>query len=434
MQTLVIPPKEKRNYLALIWHAVWLSLAMTFADVNTVLPALIIVVGGSQFHIGILTSIMVGIPFISQLLFVGFLKEKKFKKGYLLLGIYLRVIALAGVAFTLFEQDNLSSSIIILLVFGWMFIFSISGAFAGISYQDILGKSIKKDTRKKFLVSRQFWGSIGLLISAIIARQLLQQYSYPDNYLIFFSTAAVFLFIAAFGFWAIKEKPTKVEKDGKGLIEVLKSIPSVLRKDSNMRNFIILSNLIGLTVILIPFFIALLKDKAIINKSLIGNFLLLQMVGMIVSNFVWNKIVKRTAFKGVMKFTAILFSLLPVLALLFAYKLPVELFALVFLLTGTGISGYKIALGGILLEITTESNRALYSGIYGAFNFTVSIFPLLIGILVMSFGYIPIFIVVSLCSLAAFFFTNKLDCEIYKVTGDMAEEQENKNFKFEHYH
>ena len=41
----------------------------------------------------------------------------------------------------------------------------------------------------------------------------------------------------------------------------------------------------------------------------------------------------------------------------------------------------KIAVEGILLEITTESNRALYSGIFGAFNITISVFPLLIGIL-----------------------------------------------------
>jgi predicted MFS family arabinose efflux permease len=357
---------------------------------------------------------MVGIPFISQLLFAGYLREKKLKKGYLLFGIYLRVFALAGVAFTLFEQGTLSASVIIIMVFGWMIIFSLSGAFAGISYQDILGKSIKGDTRKKFLVSRQFLGSIGLLISAIIARQLLQQYNYPENYLIFFSTAAVFLFVAAFGFWAIKETPTKVEKDERNLIDVLKSIPDVLRKDSNMRNFIILSNLIGFTIVLIPFFVVLLKDKAHIDKTLIGNFLLLQIIGMIVSNFIWNKIVKKTAFKGVMKYSILILSLLPPLALVFAYNLPVELFVLVFLFTGSAISGYKIAVEGILLEITTESNRALYSGIYGAFNITISVFPLLIGILVMSLGYVSIFLSVSVLSLAALIFTDKLDC---KTTG-----------------
>lgn len=411
MEKVTRPSNEKRNFWVLIWHAVWLALTKTFADVNTVLPALILTVGGTKFHVGVLTSIMIGFPLIAQLLFAGYLKEKKIKKSYLLIGIYLRVLALAGVALTLFEQNSISASVVIFLVFGWMIIFSLSGAFAGISYQDILGKSIKGDMRKKFLIVRQFLGSIGLLISAFIARQLLQQYNYPENYLIFFSTAAVFLFVAAFGFWAIREAPTKVKDDGRNLLEILKSIPEVLREDINMRNFIILSNLIGFIIVLVPFFIVLLKDVAHIDKTLIGNFLLVQIIGMIISNIVWNKIVKKAAFKGVMKYSILIFSLLPPLALIFAYKFPVELFVLVFLLTGSAISGYKIAVEGILLEITTESNRALYSGIYGAFNITISIFPLLIGILVMSLGYVSIFLAVSLFSLAALVFTSKLDCK-----------------------
>jgi len=135
------------------------------------------------------------------------------------------------------------------------------------------------------------------------------------------------------------------------------------------------------------------------------------MIGMIVSNFVWKKIVKKTAFKGVMKYTIIIFSLLPPIALIFAYYIPVEFFKIVFFFIGSAVSGYKISLAGILLEITTESNRALYSGIFGAFNITISVFPLLIGILVMSLGYIPIFITVSLLSITALIFTNKLDCK-----------------------
>jgi len=418
MDDIVQPANETRNYWALIWHAMWLALAITFADVNTVLPALILNVGGTQLHIGILTSIMIGIPLISQLLFAGYLKEKELKKGYLLFGIYLRVTALAGVALTLFNQQYFSSSMIILIVFGWMIIFSLSGAFAGISYQDILGKSIIGETRKKFLVSRQFLSSICLLISALIARELLKQFDYPENYLIFFISAAIFLFIAALGFWVIKEKPTKVEKDGRNLYSIFKSIPSVLKENKNMRNLIILSNLIGFAIVLIPFFIVLLKDEAHINKSLIGNFLLLLIIGMIISNYGWHKIVKKSAFKGVMKFAIFIFSLLPPIALIFAYYLPVELFVVVFLLTGTAISGYKIAVEGILLEITTESNRALYSGIFGAFNITISIFPLLIGILVMSLGYVSIFLAVSLLSFTALLFVNKLECGIDNMVKD----------------
>ncbi|MCP4972014.1 MAG: hypothetical protein GY932_15665 [Arcobacter sp.] len=68
-----IPKEEKRNFFAFIWHAFWLALANTFAERNTVLPGLILFVGGSQIEVGILTAITVSLPINSQLAFVAYL-------------------------------------------------------------------------------------------------------------------------------------------------------------------------------------------------------------------------------------------------------------------------------------------------------------------------------------------------------------------------
>lgn len=132
---------EKRNFIAFIWHAFWLALAQTFADNNTVLPGLILLAGGSQFEIGLLTSIMIGIPLIAQVLFASYLIRKPLKRKFLLLGIYMRVFSFIGVVLSLSSIESSDPKFIIYSVFGWMFLLSISGAFAGISYIDILGKS-----------------------------------------------------------------------------------------------------------------------------------------------------------------------------------------------------------------------------------------------------------------------------------------------------
>jgi hypothetical protein len=99
---------SQHNFRAFVWHASWLGFTVTFTEVNTVLPGLIVEVGGSQIHVGILTAIMVGAPMLTQLLFAGFLTPKPRKKPFLLLGIYLRVAALAGVAWTLSHLTSIN--------------------------------------------------------------------------------------------------------------------------------------------------------------------------------------------------------------------------------------------------------------------------------------------------------------------------------------
>ncbi len=405
-----IPKEEKRNFVAFIWHAFWLALAQTFAERNTVLPGLIILVGGSQIEVGILTAITVGVPIVSQLAFAGFLSQKKYKKKFLLLGIYLRVGAFLGTVWTLTKATSLTPALVIVFVFVWMFIYSVSGAFAGISYTDILGKSIKGETRKRFFVVRQFLSSIGVLISALIVREFLKGFPYPNNYIYMFSAASVLLFIASMGFVVIKEKPTEKFREERGFFQVLKFIPKLLREDTRFRNFIFLINFVQLPLTLIPFFVVLAKNNFELTKSSIGNFLLFQIFGMIVSNFLWHKVVKKYSFKGVIKSAIIIEIFLPLLALLAAKSSSIYFLGGIFFIAGTAMSAFKIAYEGMFLEITNETNRAMYQGIKGSLNITVAFFPLLSGVLINYIGFAPIFVGASVVAMLAFFIPKKIKC------------------------
>lgn len=405
---------EKRNFFAFNWHAFWLALAQTFADKNTVLPGLILFAGGTQLEIGYLTSIMIGIPLISQLLFASYLTRKPLKKHFLLLGIYMRVIAFAGVVLSLSSLESSNPEFIIYSVFAWMFLFSISGAFAGVSYTDILGKSITGETRKRFFVFRQFLSSLGVLISALIVRFILRELDYPQNYIIMFSAASALLFIATFGFLMIKERPSEIKESPESLLTILRSIPNIIKTDGNLRNLVISVNLLAISFTLIPFYVSLVKSNFTLDKTTIGNFLLLQIIGMIISNLFWMKLTKLKGFKGIFKITIILYALLPIIALLFASFFSMEYFGIVFLVVGASISAYKISGESILIEISNEHNRPLYTGIYGTFNLTMSIFPLIIGLLLSQLGFYIIFSVSSLLTISALYFLRKMECPIDK--------------------
>jgi len=402
--------KVKSNFFAFIWHAFWLALAETFAEKNIVLPGLILFAGGSQFDVGILTSIMIGVPLFSQFLFALFLTSKKYKKKFLLLGIYIRVASFIGVAVSIFYYDTLLSNLIIYVVFFWMFLFTVSGAFAGISYSDIVGKSFDSSERKKFFVIRQSLSGFGILISAILVNILISTIEYPENYQTAFFTAGVLLFIGSIGLFKLNEKPSDISERRERVFELFQKAAGHIRNDSNLKAIVLIANLIGFSYVLIPFYPGFLNKFYEIDQSTIGTILIVQITGIIFSNLIWNRILKITAFKGLLKIVIFLISILPILLLAIGQFEDKNLFFILFFLSGSAISAYKIVQEGIIIEISNEQNRALYAGIFGTLNIVIAIFPLLLGMMIEYFGYNFILIILPAITLSSYLLLNKLEC------------------------
>ena len=386
---------KNRNYYAFLWHATFFALTTTFTEINTVLPSLIVKVGGGTIQIGLLTAIMVGTPIVGQLLFASYLHLQPRKRGFLLLGVVLRISALATVALVLLAAETLLPAVLINLVFVLMFIFALSGTFAGVSYTDILGKSLAIEQRNRFFVNRQILTSVAFLISAPVSRWVLGHFSYPHNYVCMFGLAAGLLFVAFWGFWAIDEPEVQPSREAHSFLQVLRAIPRHLRENPPLLRYILLVNLTGFGLTLMPFYVAYASKHYGLTGEQVGNYLMVQIAGMILSNLVWGKFVEKFGFRGVVRGCIGCGTLLPILVLaLSGTALPI--FLTVFFLMGIAISARKIAFEGLLIEITTNTNRALYKGIVGATSLTTALFPLVAGGLILWVGYFPVFLSVSI--------------------------------------
>ncbi|RKX80869.1 MAG: MFS transporter [Spirochaetes bacterium] len=397
------------NFIAFLWHALFLALASNFMDINTIIPTMLFKAGGNTVQLGFLTAIMIGGASLMQVFFAGFLAHKEKKKPYLLIGIYLRVSALLGLGFLLSGAGHMTSFFVIASIFTLITIFSFSGSFAGISYTDILGKSINKDSRKKFFILKQTISSTAVFASALLVRYLLRQYSYPKNYSILFIGAGTFLLTATLGFWMIREKPTDLKNTFDNFKSIFKLYVDLIKKDRNVRYYILLINSAGLGLTLVPFYIALAKHNLGLTSKSVGNFLLLQIIGMIVSNLLWHFLLKKGSYKFVVKTYAIIGSVLPILAL--ALSNNFSLYPFIFLLSGFNISAYQVSLPGILLEISREHNRVLYVAISGAGSVSTILFPLIGGFLIRWFGYPIVFGISIAVIFTSFFIVNKINCK-----------------------
>ncbi len=399
---------SRRNFKAFIWHSTFLALASNFMDVDTIIPSMLIKAGGTSIHLGLLTAIMLGGSSLFQLVFAGFLSNKPLKRKYLLLGINLRVAALFSLAFLFLKSASLSGDLTIILIFLFISIFSLSGSFAGVSYTDILGKAIKEKKRLKFFSTRQVINSIGIFSSALIVRKLIRYYDYPINYSVLFLCAGALLLIATLGFWMIKE-PTSTVKAKRGLIEFFKLIPSEITKNVNLKYYLLIINSLGLGLSLLPFVILYAKVNFGLSYNLIGNFLFFRTVGMLIAGLLLFKYSKKIRYKTLLKISLILGTLPPLLSLLFNNAQTIYQF--IFIVSGIFAASYSISVSGVLLEISTNENRAVYAGISGAGNILTTLFPLFAGVLIELLGYHIVFIGVAMIVLSSYFFVMKLQCK-----------------------
>lgn len=399
---------DPRN--AFYWHAFFLAVTTSFTEVNTVMPALILEAGGTEVAVGVLTAIMLGLPLITQLVFAGFLHTREQKKPYLLLAINLRVLALgaAAVGIALYGTGTM----IIPIVFAAMTVFALSGAFAGVSYTEMVGNLVRTSNRRAFFVRRQVITTLGLLASAIATRFLLGAAAFPDGYVLLFALASGFLLVATGGFWMLREPRAEegsVRPTG-GVVSAIRQAPAMLRADPNLRSLILVANLVALGFTSIPLVTALAHRSYDLGAATVGTFVLIQIAGMLIANLVWNRLVRRGGFRLVLQVELVLIAALFPLALLLSAVAPLWAYALLYVVTGAIISGQKIAIEGALVQISPDGRRALYAGVFGAANLGAAFMPLLTGVLVGVTGFPAVFLGAAAVALVALLPVRNLAC------------------------
>jgi len=362
---------SKHNYYAFLWHAVFLALAINFMDVDTIIPAMMVDAGGSPFQLGILIAIILGGVRLAQLIFAPFLNNQSSKKVYLLCGINTRIFALGGRALLFYFSSQIIGSLIIWSIFILISLFSFSGAFANINYVDILGKSVLQEKRKAFFSIKQVISSIVVFLSAFIARGVLYEYGYPINYATLFFIAAVLLGIASLGFWKIKEIPTSISKID-GLVKFIHIVIQEIRANQKLRNYLFLTNTQGISMVLMPFLILYAKKIFSAGSQDIGNFLILKVIGGVLTGSIIFFYTQKIRYQHMLYITSIIAILIPLFILILPGSI---LFPYIFLFGGIVFTIHSISINGILLEVTTNENRALYTGLSGAGAIFPVIFP-----------------------------------------------------------
>ncbi len=395
----------KKSYLIFIWHGFFLTLTMAMIDFNTVFPSLVSTLIDSKIIFGLLYSIMLGAPRIFNIVFSHYMNAYDYRKKFLLIGIYLRAFSFLGMAAFTYYFGSSSPRLVIISFFFWVFIFSISGGFASISYGDIIAKTVARGERGKLYASKQFAASLAAFVGGMVVQNIFSgdNFAFPINYSLSLFIGFAGLIIAALAFWLIEEPPSvNKDEDLLSLKEYIKKIPGILKRDKNFASFIIIENMASFSLMLLPFYIVYAQDSFGIGTDYIGRYLLFQIAGTIVSNLLWGYISDRLNSQAVVRICILGGAVIPIIALILSNFGP-ETYSIIFFLIGFLISGRKVGFEPYLLEIAPDDRTTVYLGIRGTLNFLVVFLPLLGGIFIDFLGYLFTFILVSAVMFTAYY-------------------------------
>jgi len=348
---------------------------------------------------------MLGVPYLFSLVFGHFLSTYRFRRRFLLMGIYLRSLSFLGMAGFTFVFGRDRPWLVVGSLFVWVLLFSLSGSLAGIAYNDIMGKLVAKGERGRLYAVKQFASSVsafggGWIVAGVFS---LGAVAFPANYSIILSVGFVGLVIASLAFWFIREPASPVAENAHPpLLLLLRQIPSMLRQHPEFSRFIAIENLTSFSLMVMPFYMIFAKEHLLASSAYTGRYLLFQVAGTIISNLLWGSITSRFGAKRVVQVCLVIGGVIPLVAVGLSYT-NANLFALVFFLIGFVVSGRKVGFEPYLLDIIPPEERRIYLGIHGTLIILVVILPLLGGLLIQFVGYFFVFSMVAAVMFAAFF-------------------------------
>lgn len=382
---------------------------MAMIELNTVLPSLISILTDNPVAFGGIYSIMLGAPLIFNLLFSKYLAKFAYKKKFLLMGIYVRGLSfLAMAALTLYFALSHPGRVLIGFYF-LVFLFSVSGGLAGIAYADMVGKLLPSKERGQLYAMKQMAAGIAALLAGFFVAWVFKpgNLAFPYNYSLNLFIGFLGLVIGAIGFILIKEPPSAVKiKTQEDEGSILKDVYKVLKKDQALRKFIIIENLTGFNLMILPFYLIFIKENFADFEKYLGIYVIAQILGNIGSNLLWARLSKYSGSVKVVKTCILIGSFIPLIALAIRPFGPLT-YVVIFILIGFVTSGRSVGFEPYLLDISPEEDRTLYLGIRGSMNIFVVFLPLAGGAFIGLMGYELTFILVAFIMFSTFVIINR---------------------------
>ncbi len=392
-------PHLRRNFFLGVFNGGMFNFAETLMSVDTVLTWFVQQLGGSYFLIGLVGPMRDAGWYLPQLFVSKWLEKQPHKlPQYRSMAIVRCIAWLTWTLAALFIRDF---SLLLFLFFVAYGVNAIASGLSGLSFMDIVAKTIPPQRRGSYFGGRLFLGAILAFGASVIVSLTLDPNNaidFPRNigWLFLLSWIAATAGLIAFG--QVIEPPGDVRLEETTMRSHVRRAARLPRHNYDFRYYLIARVLLMLSYVATPFYSVYSIEVLHAPAEIIGIYIAVRTLAALLINPVWGRLSDRHHNRLVVRLATMFGIFVPIWAIgapLIAPLLHIGLtyiFVPIFALLGLYDTGVGIGENNLMFELSPDDDRAIHIGLTNTVMGVAYFSTIVSGLLVAWLGYNGVFI------------------------------------------
>ncbi len=347
------------NHIKNVTHGFFLGIGTAIAEPSTILPLIVHHFSSSSILVGFFVALLRGGAILVQMFAAFYAQSFMIVLPFLRRVFFVRFLAWFSIGFSILLIGNRSKDLTLFFIGLGLFFFSLSAGFGAIYFREIMAKMFTHKFRGFTMAYRQFFTGLGSILSGVAAGWVLNHFTAPESYGYLFIISAVFMGFGFLAFSTIDEpKKEKILQKESSFRQFLKNSFVLLKNDRYLTNQIF-SYLFSYSYMLsMPFIILQAKKYISLSGTDIGIFISVQMIGAMLSNFLWGKLSSSGRNRIIVNISTLVLIFAITLALI--TKSNIYAYYLIFFCLGIATDGLRLSFGNLILILAPEEKRPIY--------------------------------------------------------------------------
>ncbi len=386
---------KRRNFILNVFEGGTFIAANGFAAVQTVLPALIARLGGSNLEVGAVLVVGFSFQFLPQIFSARYAEASPWKKpGTLLFGLLQRCVMLfMGIMLFLLGGRFPSLTLILLLV-----LFAVNQTFSGIAspfWIDFVAKLTPPHWRGRLIGFRTSLGGLGGFVAGLVLTGILAAISFPGNFALAFVLAGLMQSVSLVIQWRVVEPTPSDVGPRESFASYVRTLFEIIRLSRDFSLFIVSMALMILGSMAVPFYTVYAVRKLQVAEQMVGAYTTMMVVIQIGSALLTGIVADHYGNKSALMIAGSGLALASLVALITSSP---TMFLLVFLFLGVNVGSEVMSRYNMAVDFAPERRRSTFVGLVNTILAPMYLVGILGGIVGDAFGYKAVFLTSMACS------------------------------------
>ncbi|MGI6704699.1 MAG: MFS transporter [Clostridia bacterium] len=393
---------QRTNFISMAAEGGLYQIAAKFWDTSTVVPLFLAAYAGSMTVVGLASTLSMCASVVMAFLFGMYAWRIKDLTRFQFYVLLLRGLPFLLAPIVIWTPSPSVAVIAFLVIYT---IFNGSTGIIGVSWWDIMGRTIPQENRGRLIGLQQIGAGIGGLVTGVAIKAILgsQRIGDPLRFGILFAGVGLFGLLSALVMARVKDPHRKPGEPTGSPLRYMGQFRKLLSANAEYRRALLLQAAHYVLFYTIPYLIVFEKEHFALNDGQVSTLVFLQIIGTLLGGLLWGELSKRRGNTGVIRVTLTV-SLLLMLTVIGCSFINNPLAAPMGILSGISLAAGACQMAFLynrnyLIDITDEENRAVYFVMNSTLLFPFSFISVICGAVADAFGFRPVFILGALATL-----------------------------------